>query len=79
MKGNPSRPQGTVPMRDHYDFSKGVRGKYAKRFASGTNIVLLEPDVADAFPTAKAVNTALRKVLRTAPPRPRRTSKPRKA
>lgn len=32
-------------MRDEYDFSKGVRGKYAKRYANGTNVVLLEPDV----------------------------------
>ena len=43
-------------MRDHYDFSGGVRGKYAKRYAEGTNIVLLEPDVAEAFPTARRRN-----------------------
>jgi hypothetical protein len=79
MKGNLSRPLGTASMRDHYDFSKGVRGKYAKRFASGTNVVLLEPDVAEAFPNAKAVNTALRKMLRVKPPRPRRVSRPRNA
>jgi hypothetical protein len=51
-------------MRDHYDFSKGVRGKYAKRYKEGTNIVLLDPDVAKEFPDAAAVNDALRKYLR---------------
>ena len=66
-------------MRDHYDFSGGVRGKYAKRFAQGTNIVLLEPDIAEAFPTARAVNAALRKVLEQSPPRSRRTTRRRNA
>ena len=47
-------------MLDHYDFSKGVRGKYAKRVAQGTNLVLLEPDVAKAFPNAASVNETLR-------------------
>jgi hypothetical protein len=51
-------------MRDHYDFGKGVRGKYAKRYAEGTNVVLLEPDVAKEFPDAAAVNEALRHFLR---------------
>ncbi len=50
-------------MRDEYDFSKGVRGKYAKRFAEGTNLVLLEPEVAKYFPTAQAVNRALRSLI----------------
>jgi len=61
-------------MRDDYDFSDGVRGKYAKRYAEGTNVVLLEPDVAKAFPTARAVNAALRKVLEESPPRTRRAA-----
>ncbi len=43
-----------------YDFSSGIRGKYARRYAMGTNLVLLEPDVAKAFPTAGDVNNALR-------------------
>ncbi len=51
-------------MRDHYDFSKGIRGKYAKRYKEGTNVVLLDADVAKEFPDAAAVNEALRKVLR---------------
>lgn len=62
-------------MRAEYDFSGGVRGKYAKRYAQGTNVVLLEPDVAEAFPTARAVNAALRKLLRETPTRPRRGSR----
>ncbi len=42
-----------------YDFSKGVRGKYAARYA-GSNVVVLEPDVARTFPDSKSVNAALR-------------------
>lgn len=47
-------------MLPEYDFSKGKRGKYAARYARGTNIVRLEPDVAALFPNAKSVNKALR-------------------
>lgn len=47
-------------MREEYDFSKGVRGKYAKRFSQGSNVVVLDPDVADAFPDSESVNKALR-------------------
>jgi len=47
-------------MREEYDFSKGVRGKYAERFSQGSNVVVLDPDVADAFPDSKSVNKALR-------------------
>jgi hypothetical protein len=61
------------PMRPEYDFSDGVRGKYAARFARGSNVIVLEPDVAEAFPTARAVNTALRKVLRGRKRAPRAT------
>lgn len=50
-------------MRNEYDFSGGNRGKYAKRFADGANIVRLEPDVAAKFKTSEAVNRALRKAL----------------
>ncbi|MCI0682511.1 MAG: hypothetical protein L0Y71_10425 [Gemmataceae bacterium] len=53
-------------MLDEYDFSEGVRGKYAKRYAQGTNVVVLDPDIAAAFPNAKAVNDALRALLRIA-------------
>lgn len=51
-------------LRPEYDFDGGVRGKYAKRYADGTNLVLLEPDVAAEFGNAKAVNRALRAYLR---------------
>jgi hypothetical protein len=56
-------------MRREYDFSKGVRGKYAARFRRGTNLVLLEPDVAAAFKDAKSVNRALRAILDATPAR----------
>jgi hypothetical protein len=51
-------------MRDRYDFSKGIRGKYSERAKKGTNVVLLDPDVAKEFPDAAAVNEALRHYLR---------------
>jgi hypothetical protein len=49
-------------MRDEYDFSSGVRGKYAKRYAAGSNVVVLDPDVAKVFPDSKSVNDALRAI-----------------
>ena len=52
-----------VEMLDEYDFSKAVVGKYAKQYAEGTNIVLLEPDVAKVFPDSAAVNQALRQII----------------
>lgn len=51
-------------MRDEYDFSRGVRGKYARRYAQGTNVIVLEPDVAKVFSNSKAVNVSLRKIIR---------------
>jgi hypothetical protein len=56
-------------LRPEYDFSKmrsGVRGKYVDRYQAGTNIVLLEPDVAQAFPTSDSVNEALRLLMQIA-------------
>jgi hypothetical protein len=50
-------------MRDEYDFSQGKRGKYLRRYARGTNVVVLEPDVAKVFSSSKAVNTSLRKII----------------
>jgi hypothetical protein len=50
-------------MRPHYDFTDGVRGKYAARYAEGTNVVLLEPDVSKVFPDSRAVNDALRSLV----------------
>jgi len=53
-------------MLDHYDFSGGERGKYTKRYAEGTNVVVLAPDVAKAFPDSNAVNEALRGLVKLA-------------
>jgi hypothetical protein len=61
-------------MRTHYDFESGVRGKYAAQFRKGTNLILLEPDVAAAFPDSRAVNRALRALL-DAVPRTRRAKR----
>ncbi len=52
-----------VEMLPEYDFSKGVRGKYAKQYKQGTNIVVLEKDVAAMFPTSQDVNKALRALV----------------
>jgi hypothetical protein len=56
-------------LRSEYDFSKmagGVRGKYVERYRAGTNLVLLDPDIAKAFPTDASVNEALRLLLQIA-------------
>ena len=47
-------------MLEEYDFSGGVRGKYVSRFAQGSNVVVLDPDVAEVFADAESVNQALR-------------------
>jgi hypothetical protein len=47
-------------MLREYDFSQGIRAKYARRYAKGSNVVVLEPDVAEVFPNAQAVNSSLR-------------------
>ena len=61
MKQRKVRPrQAADSLRDEYDFSRGVRGKHSARYASGTNVVVLDPDVASAFPTTREVNDALR-------------------
>ena len=61
-------------LRPEYDFASmkgGVRGKYADRYRAGTNLALLEPEVAQAFPTDQAVNEALRTILKAAEGIPR--------
>lgn len=65
MKKKP-KTRRNAEMLDEYDFSKGVRGKYAQRYAEGTNLVLLAPDVAKVFPDADAVNEALRALVKIA-------------
>jgi hypothetical protein len=56
-------------LRPEYDFAQmegGVRGKYVEQYREGTNLVLLDPDVAQAFPNDKAVNEALRLLIQVA-------------
>jgi hypothetical protein len=50
-------------LLEEYDFSQGVQGKYAKRYAEGTNVVIIEPDVAKVFPDHDSVNQALRSLV----------------
>jgi len=69
--------------RKEYDFSGGVRGKYARRYAQGSNVVVLAPDVAEVFRTSADVNRALRSHLggeaARGPRRPRRRRRRRKS
>jgi hypothetical protein len=68
MKKNFEHPR-KADMRPEYDFASmksGVRGKHYEQYRKGTNVVLIEPDVAVAFPTESAVNEALRGILGTA-------------
>lgn len=62
-----SRDEKTDDLRAEYDLGEllktGVQGKYVDRFQEGTNLVLLDRDVAKAFPTDQAVNEALRLVI----------------
>ena len=62
-----SKGEKTDELRPEYDLrellKEGVQGKYARRYDEGTNLVLLAPDVAEAFPTDEAVNEALRLVI----------------
>ena len=64
--GNTKKPRSkraAVEMRPEYDFSAGVRGKYVDRYRAGTNVVLLEPELTQAFPDSRSVNDALRALL----------------
>jgi hypothetical protein len=61
-----AKAKGDPDMLAEYDFSQGVRGKYAQRYAEGTNVVVLSPDVAEFFPDSEAVNTALRALVEIA-------------
>jgi hypothetical protein len=78
-KGNKAVPD--PDLRAEYDFASmtgGVRGKYAERYKAGVNLVLLEPEVAEAFPTAAAVNEALRTAMRGAKTSARKAGPPAK-
>jgi hypothetical protein len=70
MKEEPMRKSklnSTDDLRPEYDLRQlltgGTRGKYARRYHAGTNVVFLDPDVRKEFPSAKAVNDALRLVI----------------
>jgi hypothetical protein len=62
MKKPPSKRQ-TQEMREEYDFSGGVRGKYVDRYRRGINVALIDPELAEAFPDSKSVNDALRALV----------------
>lgn len=51
-------------LLDEYDFSQGVRGKYAQRYAEGSNVIVLSPDVAEIFPDSESVNETLRALIK---------------
>lgn len=76
MKKTPKASLGrrglVAEMREEYDFSGGERGKYARRFRKGAIMVVLDPDIADAFPTGADVNRALRAILEAVPKHPAR-------
>lgn len=67
--------KGTSEMRAEYDLGKGVRGKYAEAYAKGTNVIVLDPDVAAMFPDSKSVNEALRIIARLASKRAAKADK----
>ena len=69
MRKKTKRPAERDTMRPEYDFRGGVRGKYVSRYRAGTNVVVLDPDVAAVFPNADSVNRALRALLDVVPPR----------
>jgi hypothetical protein len=60
------------PMLDEYDFSGGVRGRYAGRFPTDSTLVVLDPDVAAAFPDAESVDEALREFIHQGTPSQRK-------
>ena len=57
------KPDDVRPEYDLATLKNGERGKYLKRYERGSNVVVIDPDLAEAFPNAKAVNDALREVL----------------
>jgi len=64
MKANREKPVDEMRPEYDFDYTKGVRGKYYQRLRDeGSNVVLLEPDVAEAFRDSVSVNAALRSLL----------------
>ncbi|HLH27111.1 MAG TPA: hypothetical protein VK066_31715 [Chloroflexota bacterium] len=60
MKSHKRQSESDAGMQPEYDFTTGVRGKYAERYAAGSNVVVLAPDVAEVFTDSDSVNEALR-------------------
>ena len=58
------KAKGDPDMLEEYDFSNAVRGKHAERYAEGTNVVVLAPDLVELFPDSASVNDALRLLVR---------------
>ena len=71
---NDSKSPDSEEMRPEYDFSNAVQGKYADRFAQGTNLVRIQPDVAKEFPDSQSVNEALRSLLESRKDKPGKES-----
>ncbi|HEY5055813.1 MAG TPA: hypothetical protein VII58_06610, partial [Acidobacteriaceae bacterium] len=67
-ESNMNKPDQLDPLapRPNLDFSKGVRGKYSQRMRQGTNVVIIAPDLLDAFPDSASVNEALRSLKKLA-------------
>lgn len=65
-----ARKADTGDGRPVYDFGGGIRGKYAGHYAEGTNLILLDPELAAVFPDSRSVCRALRAYLKTSPKRP---------
>ena len=66
-------------MRSEYDFSNGVRGKHYQAYRAGTNVVFLDPDVAEVFTDSASVNQALRQLVKLAKAQVSPTRRPNKA
>ncbi|MFQ5806205.1 MAG: hypothetical protein ACE5I3_07135 [Phycisphaerae bacterium] len=72
-----SRKRPDPEMLGEYDFAGGKRGKYARRYARGSNVVVLHPDVAKVFPDSESANRALRACIEMIEKVPRRRAKAR--
>jgi hypothetical protein len=58
-----SQKKNDQKMLDEYDFSQGIRGKYAEKYTAGSNVIVIDPDVAEYFSDSKAINDALRSFI----------------
>lgn len=63
-ENNMKKIQKDPDMLKEYDFTKGITGKYAAKYKEGTNVVVIEPDVAKYFPDHDSVNEALRSIAK---------------